>query len=333
MAVTKKGATLTRHLLMQQQASPGATGEFSLLMSQIAVAIKSIAHDLTRAGIVDILGDTGDINVQGEMTQKLDRIANDAFLEAFEYGQMVSELVSEELEHPAPIVGNADQGKYVIFVDPLDGSSNIDVNVTIGSIFSVYRRPPRSTTNLVDALRLPGNQQVAAGYALYGPSTLLIYTTGNGVNCFTLDPRIREFLCTHENIRIPKRGNIYSINEGRRNEWFPATRAYVDYVQQNDKATGRPYSGRYVGSLVADFHRTLMKGGIFLYPADPKNKNGKLRLMYEAAPMAMIIEQAGGKASNGTKRILDIVPDELHQRVPLLIGSAEDVEMAESFYK
>ncbi len=333
MANTKKGVTLTRHLLMQQQASPGATGEFSLLMSQVAVAVKTIAHDLTRAGIVDVLGATGDINVQGEMTQKLDRISNDAFLEAFEYGQLVSELVSEELEQPAPIVGNAERGKYVIFVDPLDGSSNIDVNVTIGSIFSIYRRPPRTNGNHVDALRFPGSQQVAAGYALYGPSTLLIYTTGNGVNCFTLDPRIHEFMCMYENMRIPRRGNIYSINEGRRNDWYPSTRAYIDYLQQSDKATGRPYSARYVGSLVADFHRTLIKGGIFLYPADPKNKNGKLRLMYEAAPMAMIVEQAGGKASNGTQRILDIVPDALHQRVPLLIGSAEDVALAESFYK
>jgi fructose-1,6-bisphosphatase I len=319
---------------MQQQASPGATGEFSLLMSQIGVAIKTIAHDLTRAGIVDILGETGDINIQGEMTQKLDRIANDAFLEAFEYGQLVSELVSEELEQPEPIVGNAERGKYVIFVDPLDGSSNIDVNVTIGSIFSVHRRPQGvGREDLKKALLLPGNQQVAAGYALYGPSTLLIYTTGNGVNCFSLDPRIREFICTHENIHIPKRGNIYSINEGRRNEWFPATRAYVDYVQQNDKATGRPYSARYVGSLVADFHRTLIKGGIFLYPADPKNKDGKLRLMYECAPMAMIMEQAGGRASNGTQRILDIIPTALHQRTPLLIGSEEDVTLAESFYR
>lgn len=330
----KTGITLTRHLLMQQQASPGATGEFSLLMSQIGVAIKTIAHDLTRAGIVDILGETGDINVQGEMTQKLDRIANDAFLEAFEYGQLVSELVSEELEQPEPIVGNAERGKYVIFVDPLDGSSNIDVNVTIGSIFSVHRRPQGiNREDLKKSLLLPGSQQVAAGYALYGPSTLLIYTTGNGVNCFSLDPRIREFICTHENIRIPKRGNIYSINEGRRNEWFPATRAYIDYVQQSDKATGRPYSARYVGSLVADFHRTLIKGGIFLYPADPKNKDGKLRLMYECAPMAMIIEQAGGRASNGTQRILDVVPTALHQRTPILIGSEEDVTLAESFYR
>ena len=333
MATNGKRITLTRHLLMQQQASPGATGEFSLLMAQISLAIKTIAHDLTRAGIVDILGATGDINVQGEMTQKLDQIANNAFLEAFEYGQLVSELVSEELEQPEPIVGNEEQGKYVIFVDPLDGSSNIDVNVTIGSIFSVHRRPLKvQGEELKKALHLPGSQQVAAGYALYGPSTLLIYTTGNGVNCFTLDPRIREFMCTHENIRIPKRGNIYSINEGRRNEWFPPTRAYVDYVQQSDKATGRPYSGRYVGSLVADFHRTLIKGGIFLYPADPKNKEGKLRLMYECAPMAMLMEQAGGRASNGTQRILDIVPATLHQRTPLLIGSEEDVKLAESFY-
>jgi len=334
MATNAKSITLTRHLLMEQQASPGATGEFSLLMSQISVAVKTIAHDLMRAGIVDILGATGEINVQGEMTQKLDQIANDAFLEAFEYGQLVSELVSEELEQPEPIVGNAEKGKYVIFVDPLDGSSNIDVNVTIGSIFSVHRRPPSvQGAELKKALLLSGNQQVAAGYALYGPSTLLIYTTGNGVNSFTLDPRIREFICTHEKIRVPKRGNIYSINEGRRNEWLPPTRGYVDYIQKNDKATGRPYSGRYVGSLVADFHRTLIKGGIFLYPADPKNKDGKLRLMYECAPMAMIMEQAGGRASNGEQRILDVVPTALHQRTPFLVGSEEDVKLAESFYK
>lgn len=334
MSTTNRGATLTHHLLMQQQASPGATGEFSLLMSQISLAAKTIARDLRRAGILDILGATEAVNIQGEVQQKLDEIANTAFLHAFAYGQLVSELVSEELEHPAEIVGNAESGKYVIFVDPLDGSSNIDVNVTIGSIFSVYRRPVGvKGPELAAALHRPGSQQVAAGYALYGPSTLLIYTTGNGVNCFTLDPGIGEFLCTHENIRIPIRGNIYSINEGRRNEWFPATQGYVDYVQQSDKATGRPYSGRYVGSLVADFHRTLLKGGIFLYPADPKNKNGKLRLMYEANPMAMIAEQAGGRASNGMQRILDIVPTALHQRVPLLIGSAEDVTKAEEFYK
>ena len=334
MSTTNKGMTLTRHVLQQGQASPGTAEELSLVLSQVAVAAKTIARDLTRAGILDILGATENINVQGEVQQKLDDIANTAFLRTFEHGRVVSALVSEELEHPAEIPGNAESGKYVIFVDPLDGSSNIDVNVTIGSIFSVYRRPADVRgTELAAALHRPGSQQVAAGYALYGPSTLLIYTTGNGVNCFTLDPGIGEFLCTHENIRIPTRGNIYSINEGRRNEWFPATQGYVDYVQQSDKATGRPYSGRYVGSLVADFHRTLLKGGIFLYPADPKNKDGKLRLMYEANPMAMVAEQAGGRASNGTQRILDIVPTALHQRVPLLIGSAEDVTKAEEFYK
>jgi len=331
--MSTRETTLTRHLLMQQQASPGATGEFSVLMSQIALAVKTIAYDLSRAGLVDILGATGDINIQGEVTQKLDRIANDAFLQAFEYGELVSDLVSEEMEQPAQIQGNTDKGKYVIFVDPLDGSSNIDVDVTIGSIFSVHRRPAGSGDDLSRALHLPGRQQVAAGYALYGPNTMLIYTTGKGVHGFTLDPRIREFLLTHEDIRIPSRGSTYSINEGRRLEWYPSTRGYIDYVQQKDKATNRPYSGRYVGSLVADFHRTLIKGGIFLYPADPKNTNGKLRLMYECAPLAMVIEAAGGRASTGTQRILDLVPTALHQRVPLLIGSSEDVTLAESFYK
>jgi fructose-1,6-bisphosphatase I len=331
--MTTSGITLTRYLLMQQKAHPGATGEFSLLLSQIALAAKTIACELSRAGLAGVLGATGEINIQGEVTQKLDKIGNDAFLQAFEYGQLVSEVVSEEMEQPAAIQGNAEKGKYVIFVDPLDGSSNLDVNVTVGSIFSVHRRPAGRVSELTRDLHLPGRQQVAAGYALYGPSTLLIYTTGAGVHGFTLDPALGEFLLSHENIRLPARGSTYSINEGRRQEWHPPTRGYIDYLQQRDKASGRPYSGRYVGSLVADFHRTLLKGGIFLYPADPKNTNGKLRLMYEASPLAMVAEQAGGRASTGTQPILDVVPSNLHQRVPLLIGSAEDVIQAESFYK
>jgi len=325
--------TLTRYLLMQQQAHPGATGEFSALLSQIAFAGKAIARELSKAGLSGLLGATGEINIQGEVTQKLDTLSNDAFLAAFEYGQLVSELVSEEMAQPAIIQGNANKGKYVIFVDPLDGSSNLDVNVTVGSIFSVHRRPVGRGEDLIRALHMPGRQQVAAGYVLYGPSTLLVYTTGAGVHGFTLDPGLGEFILSHENIRIPTRGSTYSINEGRRLEWFPSTRGYIDYLQQNDKASSRPYSGRYVGSLVADFHRTLLKGGIFLYPADPKNANGKLRLMYEASPLGMVAEQAGGRASNGTQQILDVVPTSLHQRVPLLIGSAEDVKLAESFYK
>jgi fructose-1,6-bisphosphatase I len=331
--MTTSGITLTRYLLMQQQAHPGATGEFSLLLSQIALAAKTIACELSRAGLAGVLGATGEINIQGEVTQKLDKIGNDAFLQAFEYGQLVSEVVSEEMEQPASIQGNAEKGKYVIFVDPLDGSSNLDVNVTVGSIFSVHRRPVVKGADLIRSFQLPGRQQVAAGYALYGPSTLLIYTTGTGVHGFTLDPALGEFLLSHENIRLPARGATYSINEGRRQEWYPSTRGYIDYLQQRDKASGRPYSGRYVGSLVADFHRTLLKGGIFLYPADPKNTNGKLRLMYEAAPLATVAEQAGGRASTGTQQILDVVPSSLHQRVPLLIGSAEDVIQAESFYR
>lgn len=326
--------TLTRYLLMQQQEHPGATGEFSVLLSQIALAAKKIAYELGRAGLVGVLGSTGEINVQGEVIQKLDALANEAFLESFAYGQLVSDMVSEEMEQPAQILGNnAAKGKYVIFVDPLDGSSNIDVNVTVGSIFSVHHRPAGTGVNLAKALHLPGKYQVAAGYALYGSSTMLIFTAGNGVHAFTLDPGLGEFLLSHEYIRVPARGSTYSINEGRRLEWLPPTRGYVDYLQQNDKASGRPYSARYVGSLVADFHRTLLKGGIFLYPADPKSPNGKLRLMYEANPMAMIIEAAGGKASNGIQRILDITPTSLHQRVPLLIGSATDVTQAEAFYK
>ena len=330
----KTSITLTRYLLMQQQEHSGATGEFSMLLSQIAFAAKTIARELGRAGLADVLGDSGEINIQGEVQQKLDQISNDAFLAAFANGQLVSEMVSEEMEQPAAIQGNQEKGKYVIFVDPLDGSSNLDVNVTVGSIFSVHRRPEGKTdADLVEALHMRGRDQVAAGYALYGPSTSLVYTTGQGVHSFTLDRGIGDFLLAQENIRIPERSPIYSINEGRRNEWFPSTRGYIDHLQQSDKATKRPYSGRYIGSLVADFHRTLLKGGIFLYPADPKNTNGKLRLMYEAAPLGMVAEQAGGRASNGTELIRDIQPTSLHQRIPLLIGSAEDVKTAESFYK
>lgn len=324
--------TLTRHILMQQQQHPGATGEFSILLSQIALAAKRISRRLRVAGLTDALGAKDEINVQGEIVQKLDEISNDAFLESFAYGELVSDMVSEEMDQPAQILGNADKGKYVVFVDPLDGSSNIDVDVTIGSIFSIHRRPAGSGESLKKALHLKGRGQVAAGYALYGPNTMLVYTAGAGVHGFTLDPGIGDFFLSHENIRIPRRGSTYSINEGRRNAWFPATRRYVEYLQEKDKESGRPYSGRYVGSFVADFHRTLLKGGIFLYPADPKNTNGKLRLMYEAAPMALVIEQAGGRASNGRQPILDLVPETLHQRTPLLIGSAEDVETAESFY-
>src|SRR5262245_2179570 len=219
-------------------------------MSQISWATRQIAYELGRAGLLGILGATEEVNVQGEVVQKLDTIANDAFLRAFEYGELVGEVVSEEMEQPAQILGN-DKGKYVIFVDPLDGSSNIDV--TVGSIFSVHRRPKGVTgTDLVKALKIPGNQQVAAGYALYGSSTMLVFTTGNGVHGFTLEPGLGEFLLSHENIRIPQRGSTYSINEGRRLEWFPPTKGYIDHLQQTDKATNRPYSARSVGSLVAD---------------------------------------------------------------------------------
>ena len=325
--------TLTRHILMQQQRHPDATGEFSILLSQIALAAKRISRRLRVVGLTDALGTTGAVNVQGEIVQKLDEISNEAFLESFADGQLVSEMVSEEMAQPERIVGNADKGKYIVFVDPLDGSSNIDVDVTIGSIFSVHRRPAGRGEAFTKSLRLPGREQVAAGYALYGPNTMLIYTAGSGTHGFTLDPGIGDFFLSHEDIRIPERGTTYSINEGRRNAWFPETRGYIDALQQQDKASGRPYSARYVGSLVADFHRTLLKGGIFLYPADPKNTRGKLRLMYEAAPMAMVVEQAGGRASTGTQPIRDVVPSALHERTPLLIGSKLDVEEAESFYQ
>ena len=328
----QRQVTLAQYIVGQADKTEGTHHELSQVLCQVATATKIISQQLTIAGLTGSLGATNQTNIQGEIVQKLDDISNTVFLESFAHGKLVTDMVSEEMDEPAEISGNSETGKYVVFVDPLDGSSNIDVNVTIGSIFSVHLRPNVPKPGLKDALRLRGNRQIAAGYSLYGPSTTLVYTIGDGVHCFTLDRGIGEFFLSQGNIRIPAVGKTYSINEGRRNNWFPETVSYIAYLQENDSVTHRPYSGRYVGSLVADFHRTLLKGGIFLYPADPKNKNGKLRLMYEAAPMAMVIEQAGGRASNGILPIRDLVPNHLHERTPLLIGSPEDVRKAESYY-
>ncbi|MCK5237147.1 MAG: class 1 fructose-bisphosphatase, partial [Deltaproteobacteria bacterium] len=306
--------------------NPDSTGNFTSLFSDLIIAAKSISREVNKAGLADILGSAGKENVQGEEVQKLDVYANETLIRTMEHGGHLSAMASEEDEDIIKIPDHYPQGAYMLLFDPLDGSSNIDVNISVGTIFSILKKETAENVSSNDLL-LAGSKQVCSGYVLYGSSTMLVYTTGHGVHGFTLDPSIGEFLLSHQNIKIPEKGKIYSINEGNANKWFPGTTKYIEGVKQEGK------SARYVGSLVSDFHRNLLKGGVFLYPADKNNKNGKLRLMYEANPLAFIVEQAGGAASNGVERILDIVPTELHQRVPLIIGSKEDVEEAERCWK
>ena len=320
------GSTLDRFLLERQREFPEAKGEFTQLFQQLALAGKIIASRVNQAGLAGLLGHTGKVNVQGETVQKLDEFANDTLIRAIEGGGQVCLMASEENEDPIPIPTRYPKGRYVLMFDPLDGSTNIDVNISIGTIFSVHRRLSEAgEPGLIDCLQ-PGRTQLAAGYIIYGSSCMFVFTTGHGVHGFTLDPTVGEFFLSHPDIKMPERGKIYSINEGNEAKWNDKTRAWVDWLKATDKATGRPYSSRYIGTLVADFHRTLLKGGIFAYPADNKNPKGKLRLLYEAAPVALLAAQAGGLASTGTEPILEVVPSELHQRVPLFVGSKLDVE-------
>lgn len=318
------GSTLERHILDEQRRHPDASGEFTRLFQQLALAGKIIASRVNQAGLAGVLGVTGEVNVQGERVQKLDVFANQALIHVLECGGQVCLMASEEVDDPIPIPTDYPRGKYVLMFDPLDGSTNIDVNISIGTIFGVHRRISTDEPALSDCLQ-PGYKQVAAGYIIYGSSTMLVYTTGQRVHGFTLDPSVGEFLLSHPNIHIPQRGSIYSVNEGNEAKWNDRVRSWVRWLKTADKPSGRPYSGRYVGTLVGDFHRTLLKGGVFAYPADNKNPQGKLRLLYEAAPLAFIARAAGGDASTGTQPILDVVPTELHQRVPLYIGSKLDV--------
>ena len=322
--------TIDRHILNMQAEHPEARGDLSRLLYDIALTGKLIAREVTKAGLVDILGETGDVNVQGEEVQKLDEYANRCFVKTFERSGRLCVMASEEEAEPIPIPAGYGFGDYVLVFDPLDGSSNIDANVSVGSIWSIYRRksPAGAAGTLEDLLRR-GCELVAAGYVVYG--TMLVYTTGQGVYGFTLDPAIGEFLLSHPRIEIPERGKIYSVNEGYRNLFFDSTRRFVEHLQEVDKDTGRPYSARYIGSMVADVHRTLLYGGIFMYPATQTTPGGKLRLLYEAAPMGFIIEQAGGMASTGHQRILDLEAGELHQRVPVYLGSKQDVRLAVEF--
>jgi fructose-1,6-bisphosphatase I len=319
--------TVQQHILDEERLYPGATGDFTALLTSLTLAAKIISREVNQAGLVRILGETGEINVHGEAVQKLDEFAQQTIYSAMGHSGHLCVMASEESEGIIPIPDGGKRGRYVLMFDPLDGSSNIDVNASIGTIFSIHRKITTGVDGVLEDCLQAGTEQLAAGYFIYGSSTMMVYTTGHGVNGFTLDPSLGEFLLSHENIKIPKRGKIYSINEGNIHQWDAGTRRYVDHVKADQKSDGRPYSLRYIGSLVADFHRNLLKGGIFLYPG-PK---GKLRLLYEAAPLAMVVEQAGGNASTGAQRILDVTPDSLHQRVPLIIGSTEDVKLYEKF--
>jgi fructose-1,6-bisphosphatase I len=324
--------TLARHIIEEERKYPEATGELSSLLHDLSLATKVISLEVNKAGLVDILGFTGDSNVHGEQVKKLDMYAHDMMVKAMDHGGHLCAMASEEEEDIIHIPPRFHIGKYVLLFDPLDGSSNIDANVSIGTIFSIYKRvtPDDHAGTMEDCLQ-PGHKQVAAGYVIYGSSTMLVYTAGNGVHGFTLDPAFGEYILSHKKIQTPKKSKIYSINEGNYLYWHAGLKKYIKYLQEEDKESRRPYSSRYIGSMVADIHRNLLYGGIFMYPADSRNPNGKLRLMYECNPMAFIIEQAGGRASDGKQRMLDIQPDKLHQRVPIFIGSEEDVKTVEIF--
>lgn len=299
--------TLARHIYEEERKYPQATGELSDLLHDLSLAAKVISLEVNKAGLVDILGFTGDQNVHGENVKKLDIFANDMMIKAMDHGGHLCVMASEEEEDIIHIPPEFYIGKYVLLFDPLDGSSNIDANISIGTIFSIYRRvsPEGGPGTMEDCLQ-PGLKQVAAGYVIYGSSTIFVYTAGNGVHGFTLDPSFGEFILSHPDIKTPKKSKIYSINEGNYLYWHPGLKKYIKWLQEEDKATERPYSSRYIGSMVADIHRNLLYGGIFMYPADSRSPNGKLRLMYECNPMAFIVEQAGGRASNGKQRMLEV---------------------------
>ncbi len=325
------GITVTEHLLIHQKESPMATGRFTRLMGELIFSAKIIAREVRKAGLVDILGLTGEVNVQGEAVRKLDDYANKILIYRMQRSGVLCAMASEENADIIEVPENLPRDDYLLIFDPLDGSSNIDANVNIGTIFSIRKKTSdRPYVTLEDFLQ-KGSEQIAAGYFLYGSSTMLVYTTGDGVNGFTLDPSVGEFLLSHPDIKTPEMGKIYSVNEAYTCYWDDTTRRTVEYFKSPDNDRGKPYSSRYIGSLVADFHRNLIYGGIFMYPADkrdPAKPRGKLRLLCEAAPLAFVVEQAGGAATDGKTRILDIKPERLHERVPLFIGSKKDVDKA-----
>lgn len=319
--------TVQQHILREQTKVPGASGEFSWLLSGITLATKMIQAMVRRAGLNDILGMQGSVNVQGEIQQKLDVYANRAIVHCLSVRESVAVLASEENEEPILVDRGSPNSKYIIVFDPLDGSSNIDVNVSVGTTFSVLRRDIQTSPNpdpMAGVLQ-PGHKQVAAGYVVYGSSTILVYSVGSGVHGFTLDPLIGAYVLSHENIKMPERGKYYSVNEGNRDSFPVPYQRYIDALRKG--ALGKPYASRYIGSMVADFHRTLLKGGVFMYPPTTDHPDGKLRLLYEANPIAFLAEQAGGVASDGKRPIVSIQPDSIHQRTPLIVGGK--AEMAE----
>jgi fructose-1,6-bisphosphatase I len=312
--------TIQQHIMFEQQRRhPEARGRFSWLLSGLTLAAKMIEAKIRKAGLTDMIGDAGQTNIQGETQQKLDVYANQALLHCLGVRDSVAALISEENEEPFVFDRGPDTGEYIIIFDPLDGSSNIDVNVNIGTIFSILRKPAGVGQDVSAAILQAGQKQVAAGYVLYGPSTMLVYTTGDGVFGFTLDPAIGAFVLSHDHIRMPEHGSIYSVNEGNTDNFPPSYPQYFGALRKSG------YGSRYIGSLVADFHRTLLKGGVFFYPPTHSYPCGKLRLLYEANPLAFIAEQAGGMATNGTSRVLEVTPKDIHQRTPLVIGSRREV--------
>ena len=328
----KKNTTLGEFIIENQSSFQYSSGELSKLINAIRLAAKVVNHEVNKAGLIDILGGVGDTNIQGEDQQKLDVLANEKFIQTLKNREIVCGIASEEEDDFISINSNDEkhQNKYIVLIDPLDGSSNIDVNVSVGTIFSIYRRitPIGTPVTLADFLQ-PGVNQVAAGYIVYGTSTMLVYTTGDGVNGFTLNPAIGTFYLSHPNMQFPETGKIYSVNEGNYIHFPQGVKNYIKYCQREEE--DRPYTSRYIGSLVSDFHRNMIKGGIYIYPKSSVASEGKLRLLYECNPMAFLAEQAKGKASNGFQRIMEIQPTELHQRVPFFCGSRKMVEKAEEF--
>ena len=329
------GITVTQHLLSQQERHGGATGAFTRLLNELIVSAKIISREVSKAGLVEVLGGTGKRNIQGERVQKLDVIAHETIVHRMQQSRHLCVMGSEEDADPIELPPQAEKGEYVLLFDPLDGSSNIDANVNIGTIFSILRKRSGGVDYKMEDILQPGYQQVAAGYFIYGPSTMMVYTTGNGVSGFTLDPSVGEFLLSHPQITMPEKGKIFSANMGYWDYWHEPTKGFLNYLREpsEDKPV---YSCRYIGSLVADFHRTLLYGGVFLYPADtkdPKKPHGKLRLLYECAPLSFIAEQAGGASSDGRQRILDIQPKLLHQRTPIFVDNRELVEKVEEYIR
>jgi fructose-1,6-bisphosphatase I len=333
LPVNRKISTLDEFTIQQLRDFPQATGELSSLLRDMGLAAKRVNVEVNKAGLVDILGDAGTINVQGEEVKKLDVYANNQFMGVLQHGISCAGIASEELDNYVAFDDEiSKKSKYVCLFDPLDGSANIDVNVSIGTIFSVYRRvSPLGTIATLEDFLQPGHQQVAAGYIVYGSSTMMVYATRRGVNGFTLDPSIGEFTLSHPDIKCPEKGKIYSVNHGNFFQYGEGVKKYITVCQKKDKTSGGPYTQRYIGSMVSDVHRNLIKGGIFMYPGTTDKPKGKLRLLYECNPFGFIVEVAGGKATNGEKRILDVQPTELHQRTPFFVGSRLMMEELESY--